>query len=573
MAGLQLSGLASGFDWKTLVDQLMNVERAPITRLQKEQSVNTQQSNALGELETKLGDLRTAAQNLQSETAFAGRNTSVSASGSTWSATADPAGATGSFTLQVLNLATKAQLRGALDITSGLAATGDVSGVTLATMRTATAVTAGTFSVNGHAVTVDKADTLQDLFDAIHSATGNDVTATYNSVTDRITLTSASNAEIVLGASNDSSNALQVLKLANTGAVGNVTSWGTLGTLRTGATLANAGLTTTPTAATGTFSINGVAISYNTASDTLTSLLKRINASSAGVTAAYDATADRVTLTNRNTGDLGLSVTDPNGMLAALGLVGGATTIRGENAQFTVNGGSTLYSTSNTLDASAHGIAGLAVTVDSETTATVEVAADTAGMRSRIEAFVSAYNAFNTLADQRTQISSVNGKVTASVLSGNREVQDWQRQLRHLSFGAITGLSGAISRLDDLGIDLNEAGELSIKKPEKQKPEKLTAALQDSPGDVEAFFTTKTTGFAAQFDTLISRLNTASDGMQSRLTKRNDSLDQQIADLERRLTQQRELMTAKFVAMEQAQAQIQQQGAALTNALGKTSTK
>lgn len=543
----------------------MNVERAPITRLQKEQSVNTQQSNALGDLETKLGALQTAAQALQSETAFAGRNTSVSASGSTWSAAADAAGTTGSFTLQVLNLATKAQLRGAADITSGLAGSSDVSAVTLATMRLATPVTAGTFTVNGHAVTVDTSASLKDLFDAIHAATGNDVTASYNSVTDRITLTSASNAEIVLGASNDTSNALQVLKLANTGAVGNVTSWGTLGTLRTGATLANAGLTTSPTQASGTFSINGVAISYNTATDTLTSLLKRINASSAGVSAAYDATADRVTLTNRATGDLGLSVSDPGGMLAALGLVGGATTVRGENAQFTVNGGSVLQSTSNTLDASAHGIAGLSVTVDSETTATVQVAADTAGMRSKIESFVSAYNAFNTLADQRTQISSVNGKVTASVLSGNREVQDWQRQLRRLSFGAITGLSGTISRLDDLGIDLNEAGVLSIKKPEK-----LTAALQDSPGDVEAFFSTKTTGFAAQFDTLISRLTTASDGMQSRLTKRNDSIDQQVADLERRLTQERELMTSKFVAMEQAQAQIQKQGSSLTSSLGKT---
>lgn len=568
MAGLQLSGLASGFDWKTLVDQLMNVERVPITRLEKEQTVNTQQSNALGELETKLGALRTAAQALQSETAFAGRTASLSSSGSTWSASAAAAGATGTFALQVLNLATKAQLRGAVDITSGLAATNTVSGVTLATMRTATAVTPGTFSVNGHAVTVDTSDSLQDLFDAISTATGGDVTATYSAGTDRITLTSASNAEIVLGASNDTSNALQVLKLANTGAVGNVTSWGTLGTLRTGATLANAGLTTSPAQASGTFSINGVAISYNTASDTLTSLLKRINASSAGVTAAYDATADRVTLTNRSTGDLGLSVTDPNGMLAALGLVSGATAVRGENAQFTVNGGATLYSTSNTLDASAHGIAGLSVTVDSETTATVEVAADTAGMRAKIDAFVSAYNAFNTLADERTKLTSTNGKVTAAVLSGNREVQEWQRQLRSLAFGSISGLSGTIDRLDDLGLDLNEAGVLSLRKPEK-----LTAALQDSPGDVEAFFSTSTTGFAAKFDTLIGRLTASSDGIQSRLTKRNDSLDQQIADLERRLTQQREMMTAKFVAMEQAQAQIQQQGSALTNALGKTSTK
>jgi flagellar hook-associated protein 2 len=36
----------------------------------------------------------------------------------------------------------------------------------------------------------------------------------------------------------------------------------------------------------GSFTLNGVAISYNTATDTLNSLVTRINASGAGVTAA-----------------------------------------------------------------------------------------------------------------------------------------------------------------------------------------------------------------------------------------------------------------------------------------------
>ena len=42
--------------------------------------------------------------------------------------------------------------------------------------------------------------------------------------------------------------------------------------------------------------------------------------------------------------------------------------------------------------------------------------------------------------------------------------------------------------------------------------------------------------------------------------------DDTIADLQRRLDQQRELMTSSFLAMESAQAKIQQQGTALTNA-------
>jgi flagellar hook-associated protein 2 len=35
-SNLQLSGLASGFDWKSLINQLMAVERVPVDRLTAE---------------------------------------------------------------------------------------------------------------------------------------------------------------------------------------------------------------------------------------------------------------------------------------------------------------------------------------------------------------------------------------------------------------------------------------------------------------------------------------------------------------------------------------------------------
>jgi flagellar hook-associated protein 2 len=142
-------------------------------------------------------------------------------------------------------------------------------------------------------------------------------------------------------------------------------------------------------------------------------------------------------------------------------------------------------------------------------------------------------------------------------------VQEWARQLRALAFQTVSGASGTIDRLDDLGLDLDRDGQLSI-----DDADKLDAALADVPTDVEAFFNTATTGFAAKFDVLLETQVDAGDGIQERYTATNSALDRQIADMERRLTQQRELLTNSFIAMESAQSRLQSQSAAITNAFG-----
>jgi flagellar hook-associated protein 2 len=545
----------------------MELERAPINRLEREQTTNTQRSTALRDLNVKLAALQTASTNLKDQTLFSGRTATSATSGSTWKLSPSAGATAGSYQIAVSQLATRARRDGALDITQGIAATSDVAGVTLATMRTAGTVTAGSFTINGTKVTVATTDTLKDVFDAIADATDNDVTATYDPVTDKVTLDSVSNTPIVLGASNDSSNFLQVMKLANNGA-DNVASYGSLGATRTTTTLANSGLKTAITAVdgagAGTFTINGVAIDYNVNTDTLGQVMKRINASSAGVNASYDAVNDRMVLANTTTGDLGISLSESaGGILGALGLTTGYTAVRGDNAEFSVDGGPTLISSSNTLDATAHGITGLSITVDTETTQTLTVAADTAKMRGKIDAFITAYNAVGTYLEEKTKITSANGKVTTAVLASNRDVQAWSREMRNLAFDAISGLSGTIDRLDDLGIDLNREGVMSIKDTTK-----LDAALADHPSDVEAFFTTATTGFASKFDTLLDKLIDTGDDAQKRLTATNSDLDRQISDLERRLTQQRELLTNSFISMESAQSRIQQQSSAISNAFG-----
>src|SRR5262249_16952446 len=151
------------------------------------------------------------------------------------------------------------------------------------------------------------------VFDKISQATGGTVTATYNSATDKIEL--SSQQPIVLGSSNDTSNFLQAAKLHNNGtgaissasAVGGVQLYGPAAGANLAAPLSDGGN------GAGEFKINGVSISFNAATDSLQNILDRINDSAAGVTATYDTSSDRFVLLNKSTGDVGITLQDVTG--------------------------------------------------------------------------------------------------------------------------------------------------------------------------------------------------------------------------------------------------------------------
>jgi len=157
--------------------------------------------------------------------------------------------------------------------------------------------------------------------------------------------------------------------------------------------------------------------------------------------------------------------------------------------------------------------------------------------------------------------------VTASVLSANRDIQDWARQLRKLAFNAIPGLSDSIKQISDLGLDLDKDGKMSITNPTR-----LDSALANHATDIEKFFNTTNTGFSAKFDALLTKLTAADTTTQDNLTKANASLDAQMADMERRLVTQRELLTNSFIAMETAQSTIKQQSQTIASAFGTSSS-
>ena len=567
MSGIQISGLVpnSAFDWKSVVDQLITADSAPVTKLGKDQTANNDKVTALSAIQTSLQELQDSLQSIRADTIFSARTVTSDTANTTWQSSSVTGASIGSYKLAVTQLASAAQLRGASNVGRSLAATSDVSGLTLANLRTATAVTAGTFTVSGQKITVALTDSLQDVFDKIEDATA-DVTAGYDAGTDAVTLTRAS-GELVLGAGNDTSNFLSVFKLVNNGS-STTSSSAALGTTQLTAPLASAGLATITAvngSGAGSFTLNGVTINYNVNTDNLGTVLSRINASSAGVTAAYDSANDRVLMTNKATGDAGISAVEATGgLLDALGLspAGGGSLVHGKNALFRLNDGQVLSSASNTLDASAHGITGLSVTVNSETTQTLQVQSDTATMQAALQNFMDKFNATQELIETDTKIAVTGSNVTTSILSDNREVQGWARKLQSLAFEAVGGLNGTVQRLDHLGIDFNSTtGHLTIKNSGK-----LATALGDHPDDVQAFFLNASTGFVPKIYGYLTGIKNEDSTQQARLTKANTDIDAQIKTLQARLDSERALLTDSFIHMLDAQSAAQSQTTYLTNA-------
>jgi flagellar hook-associated protein 2 len=354
-------------------------------------------------------------------------------------------------------------------------------------MRTAQTVTAGEFTVNGSRIAIATTDTMKDVFDRISTATGGAVTAAYDPVSDGVNLTGT--GPITLGSSADTSNFLSALKLFQDGSSA-VSSAGTLGASKLTAPLASSGLKSAITGVDGSgngkFTINGTEVAYNVNTDSLQSVMTRINSSAAGVTASYDSSSDSFTLTNKTTGNVSMFATETgNGFLSATGMIGGTSSFAsGENAVFSVDGGGSITSLSNTLDASVHGITGLSLTVDGTGTQTIGVSADSTAASAKISTMLTKYNAVQAAIDKYTKVTVNGTKVTSGLLSGNTSVDSMSSQLRSIMFQAGSGLTGDVKRLSDLGIDFSSTDStLAIRNQTT-----LSTKLSSSSVDVGAFF-------------------------------------------------------------------------------------
>lgn len=362
------------------------------------------------------------------------------------------------------------------------------------TSYTTSGITAGSFTINGKSISVTSTDTINTIANKI-TASGANVKATVG--TDgKITLTqktAGKDATITLGSDTAGFfTAAGITQAAATAGLGKDSD------------------TTTPlkdvtglgSVTSGYFSINGTFFAVDSATDTIDSIIKKINASTtAGVSAFYDSTTHKISLTSQIAGDkditLGTSSTDSSNFLSQVGLLQDNQQT-GADAVVTVNGISAT-ATNNKIT-----YQGNTFTLIGAGTSTVTVTDDVDSMVSKVQTFITAYNAAMDSIINKVTEQSDSSSTDASVgdLFGDSTLRSLEQSLRNYSSTVLSSQTSTMQQLSQVGITTGTAGVYDLAQIQSGHlvldETKLRAALAADPTAVESLFGNTTVSVDAE---------------------------------------------------------------------------
>lgn len=227
------------------------------------------------------------------------------------------------------------------------------------------------------------------------------------------------------------------------------------------------------------FTINGVAISINPATENLQDVINAINTSNAGVIASWNTTTGELQLVSKATGPQSIVLGAPgdsSNFLQAFGLTtAGATTQVGQQASVTYESASgnptTIYSNSNAVT---NVIPGVTLNLlQNSASYTVTVAQSSTSLISSINAFVKAYNTaineINTASAPPVVTTQAPGTPLASgsaqsnvavpggVLFGNDSVAEMKDQLVQMVSDLYQNGSSSYNSFASIGLQLDSS--------------------------------------------------------------------------------------------------------------------
>jgi flagellar hook-associated protein 2 len=244
-----------------------------------------------------------------------------------------------------------------------------------------------------------------------------------------------------------------------------------------------------------TFSGNGnpsKSITIDSTNNSLQGIRDAINAAGLGVTATIvndgSGTPYRLSLAADNGGasnSLRITAT-PGGDASVMGLLEHdpagvqnlSETVTAQNANIKVNGLSVTKTSNSISDV----IEGVTLNLSKVTTSpvTLTVARDTTAISNSVSGFVKAYNGI---------VSTLKGLASydpatkqGGILLGDSAVRQLQTQLRNMLNTAVSGTSGALTHLSDVGVSFQKDGTLSLDQT------KLNNAISNNFSDIAGLF-------------------------------------------------------------------------------------
>jgi flagellar hook-associated protein 2 len=300
------------------------------------------------------------------------------------------------------------------------------------------------------------------------------------------------------------------------------------------------------------------------ASDTLASIADKINEADGDFSAALVNHGGAVnpfnlTINAELSGLRGELLVDSIGV--DLGL---STLSRAQDAVITIGGEGVsnpllVTSSTNTVEDVIPGVT-LNLLSASDERVTISVVQDVDSIVGAIETFVQAYNGTMDVIERDTSFDPEN--FARGPLFADPTVSVVRDRLHRTMVNRFAGLDRAWSFAFSVGLRVGEGNRLRFDE------EEFREAYESSPEQVEAFFTTEDTGFAAVMSDTLDELTRDFDGVIARkdelLTDQQELLNDRIDSLNVLLEAKRARLEAEFVALESALAALQSQQTALS---------
>lgn len=468
---INFTGISSGLDTNSIIQELLQADKIPITQLQNQQATLNNTLAVLQQYATNLQAFGSAANALNSAAAFNPiKATTGDDSVATVTATAQAIPGTYSIVTTKLAQAEKISSAAQTDATTGL----NLS---------------GTVVINGHGVQISGSDSLTSIAQKINALNIGVTAGIINGGTGSAYLTLAAN-------STGAASAIQIADMQGTvaGSLGLITGSAAVRNSSGGAALGYAlGSQTTNISTllngnnmgTQTFSINGVQVSVDPTSTNLEGLVGAINTANTGATASIVTANDQNGNPTYQLKISGMtSFTDTTGLLSGLGVVQqgyGKEVVQAQDAAFSVDGvnlTSASNSVSNVIQGATFQL--LKGTPSNPASTTLTLARDTSAISSSVQNFVTAYNNLAGYVAQNSQLDP--STFATGPLFGNSTVQQVQNQLASNMFAPVSGINPPYNNLAAIGLGFDQNGNLTFDQT------KLQTALEQDPTDVANLF-------------------------------------------------------------------------------------